>query len=213
MNEAAAQVNLGLRLLDDQLIDSDEHRCGRVDDVELQGGPGQETAVAALLIGAGAWPRRVRSPFSRVLGGLTPGYMDCVPWSAVRDVATTVKLSLPAKELGLGTDDGRNARWVNDPIDRLRLSALLGAQVVTSQGEKLGRIREVRAERQTAIPDEEVNEPWLVTGLLIGWLGLKERLGLSNEANLRGNREFIPWEAVLERSPRTVTVSHERPPR
>ena len=96
MSAPRIQVDLGLRLLDDQLLDVDEHRCGRVDDIQLKGTPGSRTEVSALLVGPGAWSGRLRRPFAYPIDGLGPDYMHCIPWSAVTRVGTSVGLSRSA---------------------------------------------------------------------------------------------------------------------
>jgi sporulation protein YlmC with PRC-barrel domain len=207
MTAAETQVNLGLRLLDDQLFDSDEHRCGRVDDIQLKGAPGRRTEVGALLVGPGTWTGRLRWPFDYAVDALGPDYMHCIPWSEVTRVGTSVSLSRPAKELGLETADGRNVVWVGSPPrGTIRVSELLRSRLVTSSGTDLGRIWDVRAERQTKIVDERVNEAWRVTGLISGRPGWKERIGLTPE-DRSPRRAFAPWESLLEIGPSAVTVA------
>jgi sporulation protein YlmC with PRC-barrel domain len=208
MSASATQVNLGLRLLDDQLFDSDEHRCGRVDDIQLQGGPGTRTEVSALLVGPGAWTGRLRRPFDYPVEGLGPDYVHCIPWSEVVRVGTSVGLSRPARELGLETNDGRSVQWVGAPPQgTMRVSGLLRSRLVTSSGLELGRVWDVRAERQTQLPDEHVNETWQVVGLITGRMGWKERVGLSAEGDPAEGETFTPWEAVLEIGSGAVTVA------
>jgi sporulation protein YlmC with PRC-barrel domain len=208
MSVLGLQVNLGLRLLDDQLLDSDDHRCGRVDDVQLKGSAGSRTEISALLAGPGAWSDKLRRPFSQLAAGLAPDYMHVIPWSEVTRVGTAVRLSKPAKELGLETRDGRNVQWVDaPPRGTFRLSELLRAHLVTSSGSKLGRIWEVRAERQTKVPDEQVNEAWRPVGLLIGRVGLQERIGMSFEEDPVPGQSFIPWDAIQDLAPGVVTVA------
>jgi hypothetical protein len=211
MSAVGQQVNLGLRLLDDQLLDADGHRCGRVDDVQLKGSPGsRRTEVSALLVGSGAWTERFRSPFEQAIAGLTPGYMHVIPWAEVALVGTTVRLSKPAKELGLETSEGRNVQWLDaPPRGTFRLSELLRTQAVTTSGADLGRIWEVRAERQTKVPDEHVNEAWRVIGLLIGRSGLQERIGMSVESDPVPSERFLPWDAVQDLVPGVVMVSDD----
>lgn len=207
MSMLGLDVNLGLRLLDDQLLDSDDHRCGRVDDVQLMGAPGSRAEVSALLVGPGAWSDKLRRPFSQLAAGLAPDYMHVIPWREVTRVGTAVHLSKPAKELGLETRDGRNVQWVDAPArGTFRLSELLRARLVTSAGSDLGRIWEVRAERHTKVPDEYVNEPWRPVGLLVGRAGLLERIGVSFEDDPVPGQSFIPWDAVQELAPGVVTV-------
>jgi len=208
MSVLGRQVNLGLRLLDDQLLDADDHRCGRVDDVQLKGSPGSRTQISALLVGPGAWSDKLRRPFSQVAEGLAPDYMHVIPWSEVTRVGTAVRLAKSAKELGLETRDGRSVQWVDSPPrGTFRLSELLRSQLVTNSGSELGRIWEVRAERQTKIPDEHVKEDWRPVGLLIGRPGLQERIGMSFEEDPVPSKSFIPWDAVQDLAPGLVTVA------
>jgi sporulation protein YlmC with PRC-barrel domain len=208
MSPIGTQVDLGLRLLDDQLFDSDEHRCGRVDDIQLEGAPGARTEVSALLVGPGAWTGRLRKPFAYPLEGLGPNYMHCISWSEVVRVGTSVALSQPAKELGLETRDGRNVQWVDaPPRGTIRVSELLRSRLVTSSGIELGRIWDVRAERQTQVPDEHVNETWRVVGLITGRMGWKERIGISPEGDPGEGESFQPWESVQNIGSGLITIA------
>jgi sporulation protein YlmC with PRC-barrel domain len=207
-------VDLALHLLDDQLIDAEGGRCGRVDDLELSGGVGEPTSVAALLVGPAAWPARLPGPLAAGMRLFVPGAMHRVEWDAVEDVTTTVKLSLTAAELALGAKDGRNVRWVDEPARGwLRLSSLLGLQVVSDQGRKLGRLHDVRAERMTAAPEGRVDEPWVVTGILAGKPGFLQRLGATKEERMerRADAEppanFIAWSRVTEIGSTVLRVS------
>jgi sporulation protein YlmC with PRC-barrel domain len=208
MSDVGKQVDLGLRLLDDQLFDADEHRCGRVDDVQLRGQPGSSTEVDALLVGSGAWPGRLRRPLSELVAGLSPGYMRLIPWSEVTRVGTSVGLARSAKELGLESNDGRSVQWVDaPPRGTLRLSELLRSRLVTGSGGDLGRVWDVRAERETQIPDDHVNESWRVTGLITGRMGWSERIGLTPEGDPEQGETFVPWESVLGIASGVVTVA------
>jgi sporulation protein YlmC with PRC-barrel domain len=208
MSAVGIHIDLGLRLLDDQLLDSDEHRCGRVDDVQLTGKPGSRTEVSALLIGSGAWPPRLRQPFSYVVEGLAPDHMHVIPWSEVSAVGTAVHLSRTAKELGLETDDGRNVQWRGaPPRGTMRVSDLLRSNLVTRSGRRLGRIWDVRVERQTALPDERVNEDWRVIGLIVGRGGWQERIGLAPEGDPSEGKHFLAWDSVEDIGDGVITVS------
>jgi sporulation protein YlmC with PRC-barrel domain len=179
-----------------------------VDDIQLEGGPGKRTEVAALLVGPGAWTDRLRRPFGYAVDALGPDYMHCIPWGEVTQVGTSVGLARPAKELGLETADGRNVVWVGSPPrGTIRVSELLGSHLVTSSGTDLGRIWDIRVERQTDLPDERVNEAWRVTGLITGREGWKERIGVSPEGDPSPGEFFIPWQSVVEISSGTVAVA------
>jgi sporulation protein YlmC with PRC-barrel domain len=208
MSAVGTQVDLGLRLLDDQLLDADGHRCGRVDDVQLKGQPGSRTEVSALLVGPGSWPGRLRRAFAYLVEGLGPDYMHFIPWGDVTRVGTSVGLAHSAEELGLETNDGRNVQWVGaPPRETIRLSELLRSRLVTSSGVELGRIWDVRVERQTKVPDERVNEAWRVVGLITGRMGWKERIGLSPEGDPAEGETFTSWENVQNIGSGVVTVA------
>jgi sporulation protein YlmC with PRC-barrel domain len=82
----------------------------------------------------------------------------------------------------------------------VRLSDLLGLHVRTEAGEDLGTVHDVRAEmgpRSLAI-----------TGLVVGKIGLLERLGIgapTSTARLRGH-DVVPWRAVVRADRRGVLV-------
>jgi len=208
MSAVGIQIDLGLRLLDDQLLDSEDHRCGRVDDIQLEGAPGSRTQVSALLSGSGSWTNRLRQPFGGMIAGFAPAYVHCIPWSDVTAVGTAVQLSRTAAEIGLEANDGRNVRWLGSPPrGTILVSELLRSTIVTEAGEKIGRARDVRVERQTKLPDERVNEDWRVIGLISGRGGWQERIGLSPEGDPNEGESFIPWDSVTEIGDGILTVS------
>ena len=53
-----AEIDVGLNILDHQLLDSDGRRCGNVDDLAIEGGAGEEAQVVAILSGPGVWRNR-----------------------------------------------------------------------------------------------------------------------------------------------------------
>jgi sporulation protein YlmC with PRC-barrel domain len=95
------------RLLDEQILDSEGKRCGRVDDIELQGSPPR---VTALLVGEGLYPRRLparlRGLARRVAGEERWGANALrIPWEEVDEINAAVHLRGKAEELGLGNGD------------------------------------------------------------------------------------------------------------
>lgn len=82
----------------------------------------------------------------------------------------------------------------------MRLSALLGLRVRTESGDSLGRVHDVRAE----LSPRTVK----VTALVVGGVGLLERLGIgtgSHPSRLRG-RDVIAWRDVVHADRRGVVV-------
>jgi hypothetical protein len=106
------EIDLGLGVLDHQLVDSDGRNCGNVDDLELAGLEGGEPEVAEILCGGNAWRNRGR--LGRLAAALS-GNAVHVPWREVDEVSSVVKLRRTAPELRLGRGDDRAARllrWI-----------------------------------------------------------------------------------------------------
>jgi sporulation protein YlmC with PRC-barrel domain len=105
-----SELDLAFGLLDHQLVDSDGRRCGKVDDLAIEGGPGETPVVTAILVGPGAWKSRGR--LGRLAARLAGDGSVRLPWDVVEDVKSAVELKQTAKELGLGRGDDRAAAWV-----------------------------------------------------------------------------------------------------
>lgn len=103
------EVDLGLGILDHQLVDSEGRNCGNVDDLELTGLTDGEPEVAEILCGGNAW--RGRGWLGRIAAALS-GNAVHVPWSDVEDVTSVVTLKRTAPELRLGRGDDRASRFV-----------------------------------------------------------------------------------------------------
>ena len=99
-------IDLGLNVLDHQLLDAEGRRCGKVDDLALEGGPGEDLELVAILCGPGVWRGRAGLT-GRIAAWLGGGGRVRVPWSEVAQVGSHVKLRKRAAELGLGRGDDR----------------------------------------------------------------------------------------------------------
>jgi hypothetical protein len=102
------EVDLGLRLLDHQLVGADQVRCGKVDDVLLES-DGHELVVTALLTGPRAQRRRLAHWASRLSRWFGRDLEHRVEWTSVEMIDASINLKQSAAELGLGAGD-RNAR-------------------------------------------------------------------------------------------------------
>jgi sporulation protein YlmC with PRC-barrel domain len=114
---AAERMDLVYRVLDDQLVDVDGRRCGRVDDLEFDGDVGTTPRLHAILSGSGTWhrhmPRRLRGLGARIFGtGLVGDDVIRVSWGQVDEIESVVKLHAKAGELGLAQGDDRDALFV-----------------------------------------------------------------------------------------------------
>jgi sporulation protein YlmC with PRC-barrel domain len=108
---AEQEMIVGLQILDHQIVDKDGRRCGNVDDVAIEGAPGEPAEVVALLVGPGYWRNR-----SRWLGALAAriggNKRVRVSWTQVARVDSAIHLSCTASEAGLGTGDDRLRPWL-----------------------------------------------------------------------------------------------------
>jgi sporulation protein YlmC with PRC-barrel domain len=106
------QRDLGLTILDQELVDVDGSSCGRVDDLELEGRPGERLVLRAIVAGPATWGARAGRVGS-LAARLYPGDEVLVPWSEVEEVTQVVKLRKRDSELGIGEGDERARRWLN----------------------------------------------------------------------------------------------------
>jgi sporulation protein YlmC with PRC-barrel domain len=109
MTDSDRELDLGLGVLDHQLVDRDGRNCGKVDDLELTGLSDAEPEVAFILVGGNAW--RGRGVLGRLAAALS-GHAVRIPWSEVDEVSSVVTLKRSAQELRLGRGDDRAARLV-----------------------------------------------------------------------------------------------------
>ena len=93
-------MDLVYRVLDDQLVDVDGRRCGRVDDLEFDGGPGEQPRLSAILSGSGMWhrrmPRVLRTAGARRSVGAFGGAGCGVPPESVVALASLERREAPA---------------------------------------------------------------------------------------------------------------------
>ena len=99
------EIDLGLGILDHQLLDSEGRRCGNVDDLELEGVREGNPRVVAILSGPPAW--RGRGRLGRLAAWIARGELVRIPWEEVAAVQAHVELRKTATELGLGKGDDR----------------------------------------------------------------------------------------------------------
>ena len=100
------EIDIGLKVLDHQLLDKNGRRCGNVDDLEIEGGAGEVPEVVAILVGPGYWPQRV-GLIGRLAGWIGGERRVRVDWSEVRKLDSAVELKREATTLGLGRGDDR----------------------------------------------------------------------------------------------------------
>jgi hypothetical protein len=208
-------------VLDSQLLDAHGRPFGKVDGVVLEFRADGPPRVVALETGAAnrlaRLPRWLTRPFARWVACATT---TRIPRSNVVAVARDVRVSVDATR----TPSWRDEAWLARVLSRIpgrrvmaevRLEQLLGRRVLDIRGRPVGRIEEVRAERQ----DGE----WIVRECVLGAAGLLERFaagalvaGLLGRLALRPERDMVPWD-TLDISdpvrPRLKRRREELPPR
>jgi sporulation protein YlmC with PRC-barrel domain len=105
------EIDVGLKVLDHQILDRDGRRCGNVDDLVVEGGPGETARVTELLVGPGVWPQRA-GWLGRIASWIGGGGRVRIAWEDVAEVDAHVKLRKSAEELGLGRGDDRLRPWI-----------------------------------------------------------------------------------------------------
>ena len=113
--KAPDSVELVRHVLDRQVVDSNNVPCGKVDDVELTGGPGEPLRATALLVGPGAYARRLPVLARFIVRFVAGSRVVRVPWSEVSVLTEQVKLESRASELGLD----RGESWAAAIVGRL----------------------------------------------------------------------------------------------
>jgi sporulation protein YlmC with PRC-barrel domain len=88
----------------------------------------------------------------------------------------------------------------------MRLSEVLGLRVTTEGGRSLGRVHDVRG----ALTDDAVQ----ITGLVIGAVGILERLGIGAPQTTHRIRsgDVVPWPSIVRVDRRGVVVEEKTKP-
>jgi hypothetical protein len=112
MTSDGVQMFVAHEVLDHQIIDSDDRRAGKADDVRIDVLEDGSWCVAAVCVGPSAVRQRLRSRVLRALMAWTGEWCQHVAWRDVADISEgVVKLAVPARHVGIGrTDDAMQRR-------------------------------------------------------------------------------------------------------
>jgi sporulation protein YlmC with PRC-barrel domain len=105
------ELDIGLGVLDHQLLDSESRRCGNVDDLAIEGEPGKQAEVVAILSGPDVWPGRA-GLLGRLAAKIGGGGRVRIPWDEVAGIESHVRLKKKASDYGLGRGDDRARPWI-----------------------------------------------------------------------------------------------------
>ena len=181
------EFDIGLHVLDHQLLDKNGRRCGNVDDLAIEGGAGEVPEVVAILAGPGYWGPRA-GWIGRLAGWVGGGGKVRVDWSEVEKIDSAVRLKHDA-HLTRPRRRRRPPAAVprEDPGSRQMrtLSSLQRRKVETESGRALGRCHDLRG---------ELTETKLrVTGLCVGPKAWLSHLGVRSH----DRHTVIPWQAIV----------------
>jgi sporulation protein YlmC with PRC-barrel domain len=99
-------------LLDLPLLDVEGKYCGIVDDVELDGEAGKDLKLDALLVGPGAYEKRLPRWVMWLVTKIAGGRQTRVPMGKVRSIEAVVHLECPAGDLGLDKSENAAGKWI-----------------------------------------------------------------------------------------------------
>ena len=109
---ADRSIHLVRDVVDHEVVDAHQLPCGSVDDIELELDPRHGLRPVALLIGPGAWQRRLPKALAAIARLVAGSAETRVPWSEVAYIGERVALRSTAVELGLGGADRRLGGWI-----------------------------------------------------------------------------------------------------
>jgi len=118
MADEPESIDLAFMLLDRQLVDSDGRRCGKVDDLDIEGEPGGPATAVALVSGPEAWRAGTHGPIGWLLARVFSGDETAhVHVETIDSFGVEVRLKLPADALGLAHGEDRAGDFIR-PIPR-----------------------------------------------------------------------------------------------
>jgi len=100
-------LEMARQVLDRQVVDANNVPCGKVDDLQLEGGAGKQLKIKAILIGHGAAADRLPELAKLILRKVMGKRTVPVPWKEVAVITNRIKLRKTAAELKL--DESRSA--------------------------------------------------------------------------------------------------------
>lgn len=105
-------LHLAADVRDLQIVDSDGHYCGVVDDVEFEGKAGKKLRLKAILVGPGAWRGRLPGWQAWLAARFAGTRIVRIPWRELETIGAVVRLKRSARALGLDGPERRAAAWL-----------------------------------------------------------------------------------------------------
>jgi sporulation protein YlmC with PRC-barrel domain len=99
------EIRLKAQILDREVIDSEFFPCGKIDDVELEGEPGKPMKISAIVLGCGAYSKRLPASL-RLLAERTIGTQETsIPWQQIKGIGSHIQLRSSVFDLKLNIPD------------------------------------------------------------------------------------------------------------
>jgi sporulation protein YlmC with PRC-barrel domain len=108
----SGKIKLVGQLLDLPIIDKDGNYSGIVDDIELDGGPGNDARVVALLVGPGAYRGRLPRWAMALVRSIAGDRITRVPLDQVGAIDSAVHLTGSADRAGLHKSEDSARAWI-----------------------------------------------------------------------------------------------------
>jgi sporulation protein YlmC with PRC-barrel domain len=99
------EIRLNAQILDREVIDSEFSPCGKIADVEFKGEPGKPLRITAILLGPGAWSKRLPASL-QLLAEKTLGKDEIpIPWEQIKGIGSHIQLRSNVYDLKLNQPD------------------------------------------------------------------------------------------------------------
>ena len=105
-------IHLLRDVVDHEVVDAHQLPCGCVDDIEVELDPRRGLRPVALLIGPGAWQRRMPAWMAAIARWFVGHDVVRVPWSEIVSFVDLFALRLKAVEVWLGEADRKWGRRI-----------------------------------------------------------------------------------------------------
>ena len=107
-----SHLDISRQLLDRQVMDANNVLCGKVDDLELEGGIGTELKVTAILIGSRVASDRLPALPRYLLQKMVRRKIVRIPWAHVSVITNHIKLNTNASDFGLDESESIAFRFI-----------------------------------------------------------------------------------------------------
>lgn len=99
------EIRLGAQILDREVLDSEFFPCGKIDDVEFKGEPGKPLQITAIVLGSGAWSKRLPAALQLITEKTIGSEEMLIPWDQIKGIGSHIQLRSNVFDLKLNVSD------------------------------------------------------------------------------------------------------------